>query len=375
MSFKFARYAAFIACALIASGCGDIRHAVNEGGARLSSFVDSLRLPQTDRINEPDDDVTLAARYLNGDGVPRDEKRALGLLRPAAERGEAEAQFLLGLSYRSGRGVAANDVEANRWLERAAKQEHAQAQYLLGLSYLRGRGVAKDSRQAVELFRQSALQGNAGAQYHLGLAHLSEDGAPRDDKLALTWLERAAEQGYAEAQYLTGEMYQNGRGTAANHPWAMRWFIKAGTQGLPQAQYITGLSWAAGSGVPRDLETAYVWLDLASRRGHKDAPKFRDGVAAKLEPSTLARAKSRSAAWRPHSAEETTTGRDLGTVVFVQQALNQLGYAPGPVDGVAGSRTRQALSDYQRKSGIRPTGEIGTESLAQLKNASIETAR
>jgi TPR repeat protein len=368
-----ARYSALIACALITTACGDIRQAVNDGGSRLSNFIESLRLPQAEGSDAPADDVTMAARYLNGEGVPRDETRALALLRPAAERGDAEAQFLLGLSYRSGRGVAANDVEANRWLERAAKQNHAQAQYLLGLSYLRGRGVAKDSRQAVDLFRQSALQGNAGAQYHLGLAHLSEDGAPRDDKLALTWLERAADQGYAEAQYLIGEMYQNGRGTAPNPAWAMRWFIKAGVQGLPQSQYITGLSWAAGSGVPRDLETAYVWLDLASRRGHKDAPKFRDGLAGKLESAALARAKSRSAAWRPHSAEETGAGRiDLGTVVFVQQALNQLGYAPGPVDGVAGSRTRQALTDYQRKSGIRPTGEIGAESLTRLRNDSME---
>ena len=51
----------------------------------------------------------------------------------------------------------------------------------------------------------------------------------------------------------------------------------------------------------------------------------------------------------------------------VQQALNRLGYSAGPEDGVMGPRTRNAVRAFQRDAGLRETGAIDEQLLAQLK--------
>ena len=47
---------------------------------------------------------------------------AIDALRAAAEQGDAEAQFNLGVRYRDGTGVPQDDAEAVRWYRLAAEQ-------------------------------------------------------------------------------------------------------------------------------------------------------------------------------------------------------------------------------------------------------------
>jgi len=53
-------------------------------------------------------------------------------------------------------------------------------------------------------------------------------------------------------------------------------------------------------------------------------------------------------------------------VANVQFALAQRGYRPGPVDGVFGPQTSQALASYQSAAGLRVTGEINGDVLYRL---------
>ena len=46
------------------------------------------------------------------------------------------------------------------------------------------------------------------------------------------------------------------------------------------------------------------------------------------------------------------------TMRDVQQRLQDLGYDPGSVDGVAGARTQAALAAFQKDRGLRPTGRM-----------------
>ena len=55
--------------------------------------------------------------------------------RRAAERGHAEAQFVLAVTYDQGDGVPEDDAEAVRWYRKAAEQGHALAQFGLGTMY------------------------------------------------------------------------------------------------------------------------------------------------------------------------------------------------------------------------------------------------
>lgn len=58
-----------------------------------------------------------------------------------------------------------------------------------------------------------------------------------------------------------------------------------------------------------------------------------------------------------------------GEIAEVQQALADLGYDPGAVDGTMGLRTRAALILFQTAQGLEPTGEIDAETLAKLPYA------
>ncbi|HWF61731.1 MAG TPA: tetratricopeptide repeat protein [Nitrospira sp.] len=73
-----------------------------------------------------------------------DFKLAAGLFYPLAERGDARAQYNLGLLYASGLGVTQDYHAALKWHRMAAKQGHAGAQNELAQMYTKGQGVPQD---------------------------------------------------------------------------------------------------------------------------------------------------------------------------------------------------------------------------------------
>ena len=75
-----------------------------------------------------------------------------------AEKGDAKAQFLLGLMYRAGHGVPQDDSKAIQWLQKSAEQGYDEAQLYLGMVY-----ITHDEKKACALIRASAEQGNKDA--------------------------------------------------------------------------------------------------------------------------------------------------------------------------------------------------------------------
>ena len=57
----------------------------------------------------------------------------------------------------------------------------------------------------------------------------------------------------------------------------------------------------------------------------------------------------------------------------VQAGLAQLGYSPGPADGIMGSQTQSAIETYQRDHGLLVDGQA-TAQLAQHIEGRLETA-
>ena len=76
-----------------------------------------------------------------------------------AERGDARAQFELGLMYSEGEGVLQDHHEAAKWYRLAAEQGFAPAQMSLGLMYIDGRGVSQNILEARKWLRLAADQG------------------------------------------------------------------------------------------------------------------------------------------------------------------------------------------------------------------------
>ncbi len=123
-----------------------------------------------------------------------DYATALHLISTLADRGDADAQFNLGLLYNKGKGVPQNYAEAIKWYCLAADQGHPGAQLNLGVIYKNGQGVPQDYAEAVKWYRLAADQGMGEAQYDLGVMYKKGLGLPQDYVQAHMWLNLAASQ-------------------------------------------------------------------------------------------------------------------------------------------------------------------------------------
>lgn len=187
-------------------------------------------------------------------------KEARELLLPAAEKGDAEPQALLGQIYNAGWGVPVDYDQAFKWWSRAAEGGSTDALWGLGLLYDDGKGVTKDSAKAVKLWRRGAEQGNIKATVNLAFA------------------------------------YEAGRGVEQNLKESARLFGVAAEAGEPGAQLNYGLKLLYGIGAEQNQLLGCAWLAVAS-----ESPRLR-GSNAKTAYDQKIRA-ARDSAWRDLSPD------------------------------------------------------------------------
>lgn len=124
-------------------------------------------------------------------------------LQQAAEAGDPQAQYQLGLSIVQQSWQRGDQLEmgnASKWFRKAAEQDHLRAGLVLGTLYEKGRGVVQDYREAIAWYRSAAQRGDPVAMARLG--HMYKAGRGVDKSLieAYVWLNLAAARGdtYAE---------------------------------------------------------------------------------------------------------------------------------------------------------------------------------
>jgi len=68
---------------------------------------------------------------------------------------------------------------------------------------------------------------------------------------------------------------------------------------------------------------------------------------------------------------------DASLVREVQQALNEKGFNPGPIDGKWGPRTQAALTKFQRSQGINASRQLDDQTLGALgvDTSNIQTSQ
>lgn len=165
-------------------------------------------------------------QWLNLAKQEQDPTKRIAYLKKAAELGNAEAQYQLGLCY-YGRGTQEDEAQTVCWLRRAAEQGHAKAQYVLGVCCERGKGVRQDAAQTVLWYRKSAELGYKHAQYYLGRCYENGTGVTRDLVQAAQWYQKAARQGQRDAQFALAACYENGWGIKRSSFLAAHWRTKA----------------------------------------------------------------------------------------------------------------------------------------------------
>ena len=364
------RAAAICALALGLAGCKNLQDLDRTLSGSLPGGEPTLPAnrapaPATAPQAQPGDaDYRQGLRYKEGDGVARDDAAAARFFRRAAEVGHVDARFTLALALQTGRGVPRDEAAALKWYEIAGNAGHREAQFLAGLLYRRGEGTAADPARAAGWFERAAAQGHAGAHYQLGLAYATGDGVAQDRARAVRHFEIAGEAGYPEAAQLLGDIYSNGRGVPVDHAWAARWHGKAAAHGIAPSQYMLGVGFGSGLGLPREPAAAYFWFLLAAEGGADGAAELRDAVAKRLPPDARARIEAQARAWTPATRSVTW---DPPTVRFLQVALTDLGYDPGPADGAWGPLTRAALAAYARDAKLGGVGEPNAEVMRSLR--------
>jgi uncharacterized protein len=119
----------------------------------------------------------------------REFPTALQLLRPLAERGNADAQMKLGFLYLTGGGIPQDYAAAVKWFHLAADQGQANAQCFLGLMYFEGRGVPQDYVSAHMWLNLAAAGGDRRRGGILGCPHRENDPAQiaKAQRLARQW--------------------------------------------------------------------------------------------------------------------------------------------------------------------------------------------
>ena len=121
-------------------------------------------------------------------------------MKQAAQKGDAVAQAELGYAYMLGCGVKRDVVEGGVWVTKAAEGGNIEAQYTLGVYAELGIfGFRKDHARAVELYRETALQGSMKAQLRLGELYAAGEIVEKDEAEAAAWYRPAAAKGETKA--------------------------------------------------------------------------------------------------------------------------------------------------------------------------------
>lgn len=165
--------------------------------------------------------------YKNGDGVEQDPEMAIAFFKIAAELGHMLAQMAVGSYY-----YALNDCyEAIKWIGMAAEMGNAEALFNMGIFYLEGMGCDQDMEKCANYLHRAARRRHPEAQFAYADLLSNGWGIEQDEKRAMKWYLDAAENGHVEAMYRLGEIYAEGRIVPEDLAAAAKWYNAACEKG------------------------------------------------------------------------------------------------------------------------------------------------
>lgn len=186
----------------------------------------------------------------------------------------------------------ANDADTLNAMEALANKGDAEAQYHVGMMHNNGIGTPQDPKRAFAWFEKSAASNDPLGAYKLGCYYAGQFAGvvtPDPDE-ALKYKLVAAKAGYALAQHDVAILYAR-RG---NLEEALKWWKVAGDQGFPNALFSLSRAYSAGKGAPRDISLSYAYFKLSG------VPKKNvDEMASMLSKPELESAEKLLSDWKP----------------------------------------------------------------------------
>lgn len=275
------------------------------------------------------------------------------------------------------------DTDKLQTLEAAVEAGNPVAQFQMGLAKL----DAGETDDGAALIRQAASANQPAALYRLAKLYEAGEGVPRDDVMSRQLIERAARGGNRIAMHDLALYYTEGRGgVELDMGTAKSWFEQAARRGVVDSQFnLAILSESTETGTEPNLEDALFWYSIAARQGDQFAVSRRDALRATLNDPQVDAIDTRIAAFQPRPIDQAANGifndmpwvknaetgplDDQASIQQVQSLLTDLGYSVGTPDGIMGGRTRTAIQQFERSSGMSVTGEIDRELIGRLTRA------
>ena len=164
--------------------------------------------------------------YMQGYGCMPDEDLAYKCFRTSAEAGHPEAINNIGGFYRDGIVVRANPETAAKWFAKSAELGNAYGMFNYALALQRGEGVEKDVAKAIELLKEASELGNAEAMNAYGMCFYSGSGVEKDPAEAVKWYRASAARGFAPAMDNLSSCYSLGTGVRKDEKESLAWKVR-----------------------------------------------------------------------------------------------------------------------------------------------------
>ena len=175
----------------------------------------------------------------------------------AANQGDAEAQYQIGLCFSKGDGVKLDLKKAKSWFEKSAKQEHGKAQF----EYAK----LLNNKNSVIWYEKAAEHGVDQAFFNLGMYYSTKvGGVMRDINKAIFWFKKAAEKNVEHSCWHLGYLYNN---EIIDKEQALYWHKKSAEQENDMSsQYFLGELYQE----KEDYQQAIKWYQLALKNYEKN---------------------------------------------------------------------------------------------------------
>lgn len=254
--------------------------------------------------------LKLATCYKNGIGVEQDNARALSLFEKSANKGNTDAMIAVSDMYAEGVGVSKDESKALYWKEKLGFMGNIDAQkYVLSHNTIEFTHTNTNFIEALELARKNVKSanylwakycyeravslGSKDAAFELGKWLYEGNGIDRDAPIAAELLGGCGEAGNVEAQKLLASMYRENKGIAPDIKQEMYWIQKAAENGDPDSQYRLGTAYLNGTGVSKDKKLSAEWYEKAAMQNNQEATRLTiinymsgNGVKKNMETAT-----------------------------------------------------------------------------------------
>lgn len=307
--------------------------------------------------------LLVAAKFLKGDGVARDQAFAVEMIRQAADAGEKEAMMWLAYANQGG-NIGKTDVNAAiRWFQAAGKSGVPQAYTELGRIYETGADGAPDLETAIAWYQRGAQAGDVKSAEAINRLTVGQQ-APQ------TAQPYAQQPSYAPpastgspVQQLQQMIQPQGIQSGGNVPF---------TQNAPQATAPVNAAlntndfFVPAGAVPAPQIPAQ--LQASALQPSPDVDNEVDDVApAYTATSVVASVPTPAPSSQVGMSKEDAKSDNKA----IQRMLRVLGYKVDRVDGEYGPQTAAAIRAYQRDHSVYPDGEP----TAELINALMRDVR